>query len=210
MEVIPDGVPDPGVQWRGPEAGAPVTFLFAGRLTAVKGIDVAVDALLSLPDGVPPWRFLVLGDGPLRGDLEERVRRRGDDRVQFLGFREDVFDHMATASCLLFPSRVEGMPLALSEALRIGIPVLASDIPAVRGMVREGEALIPAGDVAAWRRAVTMVLEGNAPRGLTPSVDFGFDTMVERYLALYRRVLGQEAGGPMVRDGERKGPEGAC
>ena len=211
MEVIPDGIPDPGMRWEGPPAGVPFTFLFVGRLTAVKGIDVAVEALLNVPEDRPPWRFLVLGDGPLRSELEEQVRRRGrGDRMQFLGFRNDVYPHMAACSCLLLPSRVEGLPLVLSEAMTMGVPVVASDIDAIRGMVRERELLVPGNDVGAWTARLECILQKGIPSPLTPSGDFGFDTMVDRYLAVYGRVCEGISDGSGVRSRGGKGPKDTC
>ncbi len=199
IEVIPDGVPDPGLVWQGPPPGDPFTFLFVGRLTAVKGIDVAVDALLKLSEDLPPWRCLVLGDGPLRSELEERVQRAGrEDRIHFLGFQRDVFPHMASCSCVLMPSRVEGMPLVLS------------DIDAIRGMVRELQDLVPGDDPEMWAKRLGDMLKKGVPLPLTPSGDFGFDAMVERYLAVYRRVWEKKPDSSGVRSRGGKGPEDAC
>ncbi len=208
MEVIPDGVPPPGLSWRGPSSDDPVTFLFAGRLTAVKGIDLAVDAFLELPEGLPPWRFLVAGDGPLRENLENRVRRAGmESKISFLGFQQDVFPLMARSSCLIFPSRVEGMPLVLSEAMAMGVPVLASDIEAVRGMVKESHALVSGEGAGLWAKKLEEIIIKGAPPPLTPSGDFGFDSMVERYLATYRRVI-EEKAGDVSLGGKAPGSEG--
>ena len=172
---------------------------------------MAVEALLNVPEDRPPWRFLVLGDGPLRSELEEQVRRRGrGDRMQFLGFRNDVYPHMAACSCLLLPSRVEGMPLVLSEAMTMGVPVVASDIDAIRGMVRERDLLVPGNDVGAWTARLECILQKGIPSPLTPSGDFGFDTMVDRYLAVYGRVCEGISDGSGVRSRGGKGPKDTC
>jgi glycosyltransferase involved in cell wall biosynthesis len=109
------------------------------RVTGAKGHDLLVRAAAALPASGPPVTFLLLGDGPARHQLAGLAERLGAaDRVRFLGWQREVADHLAAADLFVFPSRCEGMPIALMEAMWMGLPVIASDIPANREVTRQG------------------------------------------------------------------------
>ena len=145
LEVIPNGLdlPDPPFA-----RGAGV--LVVGRLIREKGVDLVVDALAGLQA-----RLIVAGDGPERGRLEERARRRGVD-ARFEGhvscarlailYRE--------ASCAVLASRRgEGLPNVLLEAFAYARPVVATPVAGVRDLVTDGVngLLCPCGDARALR-----------------------------------------------------------
>ena len=155
--LIPNGLPPTCRLWEG--RGFPVNprFLFVGRLTRLKGLDVVLEALSGLLDR--PWSLDVVGDGPQREELEALARSLGvSERVFFAGFRDDVEAWMAQAGCLVFPSHHEGMGLVALEAIRMGLPLVASDLEALRSLASGG--LVPPGDVEAWRGALAAVLDG--------------------------------------------------
>ena len=149
--VVLNGLDEPKVFWKPENLRGPVKFLFVGRLSPVKGLQ---DALAALPrEG--EWTLDVLGDGPLRAELEKIASERGlGDKVAFHGYSEKADEFMANSSCLLFPSYAEGMPLTLARAVQIGIPVIASDIAPVVEMAKGRENLLRPGDVEAWRAAL--------------------------------------------------------
>jgi glycosyltransferase involved in cell wall biosynthesis len=103
------------------------TALFVGRLIPLKGGAIAIEAIARAPD----WRLVVLGDGPDRRRLERLARRLGvAERVEFRGWqpREEVWRAMREeADVLLFPSLHDESPLAVAEALALGLPVLCLD-----------------------------------------------------------------------------------
>jgi glycosyltransferase involved in cell wall biosynthesis len=103
------------------------------RLRGAKGQDILMAALAALPASGPRMSCAFLGDGPARPELERLAVTLGvSHQVRLLGYRRDVADFLAAADLFVFPSRVEGMPIALMEALWVGLPVVASDIPANR------------------------------------------------------------------------------
>lgn len=107
-------------------------ILWAGRFDAVKRIEVVVDVLGLLDANV---RAVLAGDGPERGRIEKRVAARGlRERVRCTGWLERLDEVVAAADVLLLPSRTEGMPNVALEALRGGLPVIGSDIPALRAL----------------------------------------------------------------------------
>ena len=126
--TIPNGITPPKFRHRCSERNH---LLFVGRLTRLKGLDVALRALAELKDY--DWRLDVLGEGPQHAELDELAESLGiGERVRFHGAvsNDDAEEFMAFSSCLLFPSHSEGMGLVVLEALSIGLPVIASDLEA--------------------------------------------------------------------------------
>ncbi len=127
-----------------------VRVLVPARLATVKGHDLLLDALEALAERpFPPLQVWLAGDGPRREALAARVAAGAlAGRVHLLGARRDVFALMRAADVVALPSRHEGHPLALLEALALGRPVLATRVGGVPEIVREGETglLVPPGD----------------------------------------------------------------
>jgi glycosyltransferase involved in cell wall biosynthesis len=99
-----------------------------------------------------PWRAVLVGDGPTRPSAEKLARELGiADRVFFLGSRDDVAGILASAHVFALATRWEGLPITILEAMRAGLPVVASDVGGVSDAVVEGETgfLLPRGDVGA-------------------------------------------------------------
>jgi glycosyltransferase involved in cell wall biosynthesis len=104
--------------------------LWAGRLDPVKRIDMVLECAERLR--AEPFRFLIAGEGPERRKVEQALRRRDAGRVQWLGWRDDLDAVMTGADVLLFPSLTEGMPNVVLQAMASGLPVIGSNIPALR------------------------------------------------------------------------------
>jgi len=127
--------------------------LFAGRLDPVKRPSLLVDIaqeLLSLRNK-RDFVFVVAGDGPQTPSLRTAVRRHGLEGVfEFLGHVEDMPPVIAAADILLLPSRSEGVPLIVLEALACGTPVVASNVGAIAEVVDSscGVLIEPAGGEA--------------------------------------------------------------
>jgi glycosyltransferase involved in cell wall biosynthesis len=103
---------------------------FAGRLTPEKGADVFLRAASLVARVVPEARFVVIGDGRLRRELEALAGDLGllEESVRFLGFRDDAADLIAGLDILAVPSRSDGTPLVVGEAMTAGVPVVASRV----------------------------------------------------------------------------------
>ncbi len=118
--------------------------LFCGRLVEQKDPYALFDcfALSNRTDA----HLLVVGDGPLRAHCQNRARENGvEARVHFLGERADVARLMGASDAFILPSRFEGMPLAVLEAMAAGLPVVACDAPGTRDCVRHEESGFLAG-----------------------------------------------------------------
>ncbi len=84
-------------------------------------------------------RLLLVGDGPLRSAIEERIQHFGlDDHVLLLGQRADVTDLMQCCEAMVFPSHHEGLPIVVMEAAATRLPVVASDLPGIREATKDG------------------------------------------------------------------------
>ncbi|TMR14423.1 glycosyltransferase, partial [Nonomuraea zeae] len=137
--------------------------------------------------------FVVAGEGPLRAELQERISAEGLP-VLLLGNRRDVPDLLAAATALVMPSRWEGQPLTLREALMAGKPVIASEVGGIPEILGDAGILVPYGDVEGLRGAVRelLVTPGTAQR-LAAAAERrgrempGDDEAVESALAVYRR-----------------------
>ena len=106
-----------------------------GRLAEGKGQDVLVEMAPDLPG-----TLVLVGDGPMRAELEGAARAGGtSDRVVFLGDRDDVPELLAVADVFVFASESEGLPLAVLEAMAAGLPVVAMTLPGLVPLVHDGE-----------------------------------------------------------------------
>jgi hypothetical protein len=137
--------------------------LGVGRLVPVKGFDVLVRALARMPRDRRP-RLVLLGEGPERSALLERAARAGvDAHLPGAVGRAAVADWMSAAILYVQPSvelatgRAEGMPVAVREALAIGVPVIASAVGGLREL-SGALTLVPPGDADALARAIASFL----------------------------------------------------
>ena len=115
-----------------------VIALSVSNFRAEKGHDVLVDAAGRVARSGVPVRFLLVGWGPLEDEVRAAVRAGGLDRsVTMLGRRDDTLRLMAASDLFVLPSRQEGMPVALMEALSVGLPVVATRIGGVGDIVTD-------------------------------------------------------------------------
>jgi glycosyltransferase involved in cell wall biosynthesis len=173
-----------------------------GRLHRQKGLDWLIRALPPLLRTFPDVDLVVVGHGPDRAALESLARERGvRSRVHFSGWRDDVPEILAGSQLLLLPSRWEGMPNVVLEAMASGLPVVATRAEGVEellGSEPSGQ-IVDFGDSDALVASVAAVLRdpqrgremGSANRQRAAAY-FSLDRMAARYQDLYARLL---AGG---------------
>jgi glycosyltransferase involved in cell wall biosynthesis len=162
------------------EPGDRSLVLAVGRLHEQKGHDVLLRAAADVTDAC----FALAGDGPERARLERLAAELGiADRVRFLGTRNDVPDLLAAADVVVLPSRYEGLPLSLLEAMAAGVPVVASRIPGNDELVedRRTGVLVAPGDAAALAEALRQLLADPARRAAL--AEQGRKQVADRYTA---------------------------
>lgn len=127
VTVIPNPVFPPG-ETEPRQASATRTIIAVGRLTRQKGFDVLMHAFARLTDRYPDWRLNILGDGPLRAELEGlRVELNLTEVVKLQGESKNIHNYLAQADLFVLSSRYEGFPNALCEAMASGLAVVATD-----------------------------------------------------------------------------------
>lgn len=176
---------------------APVVGIVA-RLEPVKDVASFLEAARLASGRRPDARFLVVGDGPLRGELEGAARSFGiADRVRFLGMRDDVARLYPLMDVVCLTSRNEGTPLSLIEAMAAGRATVACAVGGVPDLVADGRTgiLVPPGEPERFAEAVGGLLADPARReslGAAARVAAGpYDArrLVGDILELYRSLL---------------------
>lgn len=181
--------------------GEPPVIVGVGGLRTQKGFDTLLAAFARVRAS-RPCRLLILGEGRLRGALQEQADRLGVAADFALpGFDANPYRFLARAGLFVLASRWEGSPNALTEALAVGVPVVASDCPSgPREILRGGEVapLVPVDDVAALASAIGQVLDapGDAALRRAAVAEYTVDTCAARYHALFERLLAGEAERP--------------
>lgn len=176
----------------------PYTLVTVGSLEHhQKSVDVQIDALAELVRCGWDMRLVVVGQGRLRGELEERARSRGlAGRVEFRGqltVGPAVRAELDRADVFLLPSRQEGLPRAMIEAMARGLPCIGSTIGGTPELLPP-EDMVPPGDAAALARKIEEVVKDPqrrtrmAARNLGVAAEFRDSVMRERKLEFYRRV----------------------
>jgi glycosyltransferase involved in cell wall biosynthesis len=205
--TIHNGVPDVGAELRADPARSPVRLVMIARFEPQKDHATLLHALAGLAQD--PWSLDLVGDGPLLGEIEGLARRLGlAARVRFWGQRMDVAARLAEAQVALLITNWEGFPRSILEAMRAGLPVVASAVGGIAESVRDGETgfTIPPGDVDDLRGRLKQLLTdpdlrtrmGHSGRRRYER-SFTLDHTVERTLAIYRETAVDSAAG----DGRR-------
>jgi glycosyltransferase involved in cell wall biosynthesis len=161
-ETIVDG-PAPGVSMQPPEA------IFTGRLdlTGEKRVDKLLEWWPSVVSAVPGARLTLVGGGSALAALRSQVERRGlGDSVSLPGPlpHDQVAARLRRASLYVFPSRFETFGIAPLEALAAGLPVVASNLPALRESLGDAALLLSVEDDAAWISTLITLLSDPAKR----------------------------------------------
>jgi glycosyltransferase involved in cell wall biosynthesis len=202
VETIHYGLDEPPAAWGENAAdGVPRDariVLTVARLTAQKGVDVAIRALRSLPDDT---HLVVLGEGPDRAVLEHLAADLDvASRVHLPGRVPDVAAWLSRAAVLAHPARWEGFGLAVLEAMLAGLPVVASNVSSLPELVVDGRTgyLVPPDDADALAAALARALEepslGAAGRARARA-EFSVARMAERTAALYASLESDSAAG---------------
>lgn len=139
----------------------------AARLTAQKGHEYLLEALPTLVERIPGLRCLWLGDGDLRAKLEHRRDYLGlGDIVHLAGAVDRVMHILPACDLFVLPSLWEGLPVAVIEAMGMGLPVVATKVAGTPEVVESGESglLVPPGDAVALVEAITGLFEDESLR----------------------------------------------
>ncbi len=190
VTVIPSAVDLPPIQSDRESAIRNRRILGVGRLENEKGFDRLIDAFATIAPSQPNWSLRILGEGSARASLENQIRELGlSDRVTMPGWIQPVWDELAEATIFALPSRYEGFPSALLEAMACGVPSVAVDCPSgPRAVINDDQCgLLVANDTTGLSSGIARLIDDAAFReqiGVvgTNVVDrFGWEKMVDAY-----------------------------
>ncbi len=205
LMVIPNAVDAshfinaPEFSW--PKIGWPedsVVTLFVGRLHQQKGLELLQAEIDRLAPSNSNRRLLLVGDGPQRDALQEWASRYGQNRVQLLGWRSDIAPLMASSRLVILPSRYEGMPNVILEAMAAGKPVVCSRIEGSRELLQHDweEQTFPIGDSNRMAVLANRYLDDSSIAHETGAINQRFiqkhhviSAMVKQYRDHYRTML---------------------
>jgi glycosyltransferase involved in cell wall biosynthesis len=187
----------------------PPNSVVIGNVAALvphKGQKHLVDAAALVVREMPEARFVILGEGELKADIEQQIRRLHlGQHVLLAGFRHDVLGLMKDLDLFVMSSVTEGLGSVLLDAMAAGRPIVATTAGGIPEVVTNGETgvLVPPRDPAALARAILAVLRDAPLRQRLAEAGrarvrrfFSADRMVDATLALYERLAGRsrEAG----------------
>jgi glycosyltransferase involved in cell wall biosynthesis len=158
----------------------------AGRLASLKGFTDLIEAV-NLLKGHRQFRLMILGDGPLRAELQNLIESRGlVDTVELLGYVENPLKYFARADVFVSSSLVEGMPNVLVEAMMCGCTPVSTDCPTgPRELLQEGKYgyLVPMRDPQAMAAAIERALDHPIPKALLDEavVPFEENRVIDRH-----------------------------
>jgi glycosyltransferase involved in cell wall biosynthesis len=137
---------------------------FVGRLHPVKQVPLLLQAFQKVAISDSNIQLTVVGDGDERKNLETLSRELGIERqVVFTGFkdRDDVFSILSESELLVLPSKMEGNPRVLIEAMMLKVPIVATKVPGIVDMIKDGHTghLVPAGSPAKLAAAIELILQ---------------------------------------------------
>lgn len=174
-------------------------LLSVGRLIHQKAHELLIAAMPAVLKEFPNTKVGICGDGPLRSQLDTQIKSLGlESSVKLMGRFDSVTKYLAAADMFILPSRSEGLPIALLEAMSLGLPIVATRVQGVEEVVMEQQhgLLVPIGDVTALSDAILQLLRnpqlgcklGDAAKQRVVE-SYSVDHMGERYLSLMETIL---------------------
>jgi len=194
ISTIPNGIAD--VSQRADPAAAMRQVVTVMRLAPPKRPDILIRAFAAA--NLPDCELVIAGDGPQRGALEALVGQLAPARVRFAGNIDNVPALLAGSQMFLLASDHEGLPISILEAMRAGLPVIASDLPGIREQLDDGRCGMLVNDNEPGRFADALrALAADAPARAAMSQaarqrwqdTYGPERMVSATWAVYQRVL---------------------
>lgn len=179
-----------------------ITIGIVGRLSEEKRHADLLEALFLLSKKYPGINLLIVGDGPLQSQLEDlTIRLKIESKVKFTGFKKDIPKYLNLMDIFVLPSRTEGTPLSIMEAMACGLPIVASRVGGIPMIVKNKVTgiLFDPGNVRQLTSALERLIEDpeirktlgeNGRKRIYDSLHP--DRFIDRHFQLYRDLLDQK------------------
>jgi L-malate glycosyltransferase len=174
--------------------GENVTFINVARFTSVKNQSLLIDAFSKVREQIKNVKLILVGDGELRKTIEKKVAQNGlSDAVEFTGNIQNVAEKLRSADAFVLPSRYEGLPLTILEAMASGLPIIATNVGGVPDIVKDNGILFKDNDLDGLVAAMLKLAQDMKVReemGEKSNLYVGkFDvkTIADQYQLLYER-----------------------
>lgn len=139
-----------------------VVFLTVGRLVKVKNIDLQIEAMSQIIKKYPATTLLIVGNGPERNNLEEKIKRSGlSEKIKLLDWQDDLTGFYSQADIFLLTSNYEGWGLVVIEAASFSLPIIMTDVGCAGQVIKNGEGglVVTVGDKKALEEAMVKLIE---------------------------------------------------
>lgn len=202
LHIIRNGIPIPAPDRRpvpAPRGEGAFTVGTIGRLVAVKNHKCLLEAFKRVTDEIDGARLIIVGDGPLAGQLESLAAQLGiSDQVHFAGFQRDVDGYLRRLDVFVLSSLHEGVPISLLEAMSIGVPVVCTRVGGIPEVIADHHngLLVASDDAESLSAALKKIA---ADRGLarrlaenarsTVSDELSFDRCLQSTISLYSGMI---------------------
>jgi len=175
------------------------TFINVGRMSPEKNQSRLLQAFSVVAKTKANARLKLLGDGPLRGKLEQEAALLGvAERVEFCGLVADPYPTMRLSDCMVVSSDYEGQPMVILEAMALGLPVITTAFGSVGGAFPHGGGVVVSNDVAELAEAMNSAIDDGIVPSNFQAKTYNSDTMQRFYKILGGQAapasLGREAG----------------
>ncbi len=197
LDVVHNGIPDVPEDLRANPSKQSPRLVMVARMAKPKDHALLLTALSRLKH--LSWSLDLCGDGPLEGEIRKQAAELGiSNRVRFLGFRGDTAAYLKQAQIFVLTSRFEALPYTVLEAMRAGLPVVASDVGGISEAVTPNHTglLAPSGDVDALTGNLTELIGDAALRKKLGDAGrqrylkhFTFENMRDNTLRIYQEAV---------------------
>lgn len=170
---------------------------FIGRLSPEKNPDIFLKAAQRVVKKYKNAKFFIIGDGPMRSDIEKEIASSNNKNIKYLGYQTDIPRYLSAADVFVLPSKIEGFPLSNIEAMAMGVCVISSDVGGVKDAVADGKNgfLVKANSVDDLEKAIEDVIK-NKDKLRTVSKEaiktvndnFSLEILSQKYNNLYKNI----------------------
>jgi len=176
-----------------------IIMVFVGRVSVEKGCDILLKSCEILAKRGKRFKLYLIGDGRIEYFSNMAIKLGLDNRVFFRGYQRRFHDLLSRSHIYIFPSKGEGLPISILEAMAYGLPIVATNVGGIPELIEDGKNgfLVPPDDEISLANSITKMIEDGPKKryimGLRnkEKIDalFSSKKMVDRYLDIYKKAI---------------------